>query len=151
MLIGIGNLTYTTTEEEIRQLFESSGAVERINLRSDCETGRLRGFGFVDIPDTRAAQAAVQELLGTVLTGLLYTSPKRSRVHRTVGSTAPADKQRLHGLHTFGAWRVKTATPEGSRCCCEMFSLALSVSMSHQPLPHEALEHTHLWRSRIAS
>ena len=82
-LIGIGNLAYMTAEEEVRQLFESSRAVEHINLRPDCETGRLRGFGFVDMPDTCAAHAAMQGLQGTALTGrTLYVAEAKPRAPR---------------------------------------------------------------------
>jgi RNA recognition motif-containing protein len=69
MRIFEGNLAYTTTEAEVRQLFEPYGVVEGINLLTDRETGRLRGFGFVEMPDTTEAQAAIDGLQGTTLGG----------------------------------------------------------------------------------
>jgi RNA recognition motif-containing protein len=69
MRIFVGNLAYTTTEAEVRQLFEPYGVVEGINLLTDRETGRLRGFGFVEMPDTTEAQAAIDGLQGTTLGG----------------------------------------------------------------------------------
>ena len=49
MRIYIGNLPYTSNEEEIRELFGSYGAVDSVDLLTDRETGRPRGFGFVDM------------------------------------------------------------------------------------------------------
>jgi len=69
MNIFVGNLAYTATEEEIRQLFEEYGAVDTIRLATDRDTGRPRGFGFVEMPDTTEAQAAIDALNGTSLGG----------------------------------------------------------------------------------
>ena len=51
MRIYIGNLPFTATEDEIHQLFGSHGSVETVSLISDRETGRPRGFGFVEMSD----------------------------------------------------------------------------------------------------
>jgi RNA recognition motif-containing protein len=67
MQIFIGNLAYTATEEDVRQLFEPFGAVDRVNLITDRETGRFRGFGFVEMPDATEAQAAIAGLNGTMV------------------------------------------------------------------------------------
>jgi RNA recognition motif-containing protein len=67
--IFVGNLSFTATESELRQLFEQYGAVDTINLITDRDTGRPRGFGFVEMPDSRAAKAAIQGLQGTDLAG----------------------------------------------------------------------------------
>jgi RNA recognition motif-containing protein len=67
--IFVGNLSFTASEAELRQLFEQYGAVDTINLITDRETGRPRGFGFVEMPDSRAARAAIQGLQGTDLAG----------------------------------------------------------------------------------
>jgi RNA recognition motif-containing protein len=69
MRIFVGNLAFTTTEEELRQRFEPYGSVERVQIITDRETGRSRGFGFVEMPDARAAQAAIAGLQGTLLGG----------------------------------------------------------------------------------
>ena len=55
MNIYIGNLAFTASEDDVRQLFESYGAVDTVHLITDRETGRARGFGFVDMADDRAA------------------------------------------------------------------------------------------------
>ena len=73
MEIFVGNLAYTTTEPELRQLFEPYGTVERVNLIQDRETGRPRGFGFVEMPDATEAQAAIAGLNGTSLGGRMLT------------------------------------------------------------------------------
>lgn len=49
--IYVGNLPYSMTEDELREIFGEFGAVESVNLISDRETGRPRGFGFVEMTD----------------------------------------------------------------------------------------------------
>lgn len=73
MRIFVGNLSFTTTEEELSQLFEPYGEVERAQIITDRETGRSRGFGFVEMPDTTQAQAAIDGLQGTSLGGRQLT------------------------------------------------------------------------------
>ena len=58
MNIFVGNLAFTTTEQDLRQLFEPYGAVDTIRIMTDRETGRSRGFGFVEMPDSHAAASA---------------------------------------------------------------------------------------------
>jgi RNA recognition motif-containing protein len=67
--IFVGNLAFSATEEDLRQLFESYGTVEKVQIITDRDTGRARGFGFVEMPDSRAAQAAIQGLQGKELAG----------------------------------------------------------------------------------
>ena len=69
MNIFIGNLAFTATEQDVRQLFESYGAVDTIRIITDRDTGHPRGFGSVDMPDIRAAQSAIQGLQGKELAG----------------------------------------------------------------------------------
>ena len=59
MNIFVGNLAFTTTEQDLRQLFEPYGTVETVRIMTDRETGRSRGFGFVEMPDDRAAHSAI--------------------------------------------------------------------------------------------
>ena len=66
--IYVGNLPFTSTEAEVRDLFEQFGTVESVRLISDRETGRPRGFGFVDMEDAEA-DTAIKELNGTELGG----------------------------------------------------------------------------------
>jgi len=71
--IYVGNLAFSATEHDLRQLFEPYGVVEKITIITDRDTGRSRGFGFVEMPDSRAAQAAIQGLQGTALAGRALT------------------------------------------------------------------------------
>jgi RNA recognition motif-containing protein len=71
--IYVGNLAFTASEDDVRQLFEQYGEVDRVNLITDRETGRARGFGFVDMPDSREAQSAIQGLQGKDLNGRALT------------------------------------------------------------------------------
>jgi RNA recognition motif-containing protein len=66
--IYVGNLPFSATEEEIRELFEQHGAVQSVRLITDRETGRPRGFGFVEMDDD-AAQTAIEALDGTDMGG----------------------------------------------------------------------------------
>jgi RNA recognition motif-containing protein len=66
--IYVGNLPFSATEDELRDLFSQHGSVESVSLINDRETGRPRGFGFVEMPDD-AAQAAIRALDGTDLGG----------------------------------------------------------------------------------
>ena len=66
--IYVGNLPYSATESEIRELFEPHGTVHSVTLISDRETGRPRGFGFVEMDDA-AADAAISALAGAVMGG----------------------------------------------------------------------------------
>jgi RNA recognition motif-containing protein len=71
--IFVGNLAFTTTEQDLRQLFESYGTVETIRIMTDRETGRSRGCGFVEMPDGHAAHSAIDALNGTTLAGRALT------------------------------------------------------------------------------
>src|ERR1022692_998612 len=66
----VGNLPHSTTESELRTVFEAHGAVEKVSIVTDRETGRARGFGFVEM--TNAAEAA---LPGVRAAGLVSALP----------------------------------------------------------------------------
>jgi RNA recognition motif-containing protein len=65
--IYVGNLPFTASEAQVRELFEAHGTVDSVSLIEDRDTGRPRGFGFVEMADDRAAQAAIAALDGTLL------------------------------------------------------------------------------------
>jgi cold-inducible RNA-binding protein len=67
--IFVGNLAFSATDHNIRQLFEPYGVVDTINISTDRYTGQSRGFGFVEMPDSAAAKAAIQGLQGKALEG----------------------------------------------------------------------------------
>lgn len=66
--IYVGNLPFTATEDQVRELFASHGTVESVALPTDRETGRPRGFGFVEMPRADAARA-IQNLNGQNMGG----------------------------------------------------------------------------------
>jgi RNA recognition motif-containing protein len=63
--IFVGNLDFSATEASIRALFEPYGNIERVNLVTDRDTGRSRGFAFVEMTDAAEADKAIAALNGT--------------------------------------------------------------------------------------
>lgn len=64
MSIYIGNLSYDATEEDITSIFAEYGTVKRVQLPTDRETGRMRGFGFVEMESEAEESAAIDALDG---------------------------------------------------------------------------------------
>ena len=64
MSIYVGNLSYEVTQDALSQVFAEYGAVKRVQLPTDRETGRLRGFGFVEMGTDAEEQAAIDALDG---------------------------------------------------------------------------------------
>ena len=64
MAIYIGNLAYTATDEDVSNLFAEHGSVESVQLPIDRETGRVRGFGFVNMSSDSEEDAAIKALDG---------------------------------------------------------------------------------------
>ena len=79
----VGNLPHSTTEAELRTAFETHGAVEKVSLVTDRDTGRSRGFGFVEMTNAGEADQAIAALNGTELGGRALTineaKPKTDR------------------------------------------------------------------------
>jgi len=69
MRLYVGNLSYDTTEDELRELFSTHGTVESVNLITESGSGRSKGFGFVEFRDDQEANAAIAALNGTDLRG----------------------------------------------------------------------------------
>ena len=69
MEIFVANISFHSTEDDILGLFNEFGTVERVNIVTDRETGRSRGFGFVGMPNEDEAQAAIEALNGAKLQG----------------------------------------------------------------------------------
>ena len=67
--IFVGNLDFSVREEAIRSLFETYGAVERVSIMTDRETGRSRGFAFVEMTNEGEAERAISALNGTNMSG----------------------------------------------------------------------------------
>ena len=64
MKIFVGNMSYNTSEDELRDLFGQFGTVEEVAVITDRETGRPRGFAFVTMPDNGEGQQAIEALNG---------------------------------------------------------------------------------------
>ena len=73
MNIFVGNLAFSATDQDLRQLFEQYGVVDKISVITDRDTGRSKGFGFVEMSDSAAAKAAIQGLQGKGLEGRALT------------------------------------------------------------------------------
>ncbi len=67
--IFVGNLSFGTTEDTIRSMFQMYGNVERVNLVTDRDTGQARGFGFVEMTNAAEADRAISELNGREVDG----------------------------------------------------------------------------------
>jgi RNA recognition motif-containing protein len=82
----VGNLDFSTTEDEIRGAFEAHGEVTSVHLVTDRETGRSRGFAFVEMADSNQAEQAIGALNGTNLSGRdLVVNEARPRPERSGG------------------------------------------------------------------
>ncbi len=82
----VGNLSFSMGEAELRQLFEQKGGVESVTVMRDTDTGRSRGFGFVEMAADDAAQKAIAELNGYSVDGRnLTVNEARPRPERSGG------------------------------------------------------------------
>ena len=73
MNIYVSNIAFNATAQDLRQLFESYGAVDKVNIITDRDTGQSRGFGFVEMPDNAAAKSAIRGAQGKELAGRALT------------------------------------------------------------------------------
>ena len=86
MNIYVGNLSYSTTQEDLRQAFEAFGTVESVNIIQDRETGRSKGFGFVVMPDKAQGEAAIAGLNDKDISGRkIKANEARPRTDRPAG------------------------------------------------------------------
>lgn len=69
MKIYVGNMSYDTTEDDLKQAFEAMGQVASVTIIKDKFSGRSKGFGFVEMPDNTQAEAAIAGLNGKDLQG----------------------------------------------------------------------------------
>lgn len=67
--IFVGNLSFTATEDAVRSLFEPHGTVERVSIITDRDTGKPRGFAFVEMTNDSEADKAIAALNGSDLDG----------------------------------------------------------------------------------
>src|SRR6266542_298729 len=97
--IYVGNLSFGTTEQTVRSLFEAYGAVDRVNLVTDKFTGQPKGFAFVEMPNDDEAQKAMAALNGRDADGrTLAVNEARPKTDRPTGGsrgTRPNSRDRF--------------------------------------------------------
>ncbi len=85
----VGNLPHSTTESELRNLFQAHGEVDKVSIVTDRETGRARGFAFVEMTNSGEAEKAIAALNGTELGGralkINEAKPKTDRPRNSPG------------------------------------------------------------------
>ena len=89
MRLYVGNLNFRTTSEELRELFSQAGEVETASVVEDRETGRSRGFGFVEMSSKEEGEAAISQFNGKEVNGRSLTvneaKPREDRGNRGGG------------------------------------------------------------------
>lgn len=86
MRIYVGNLPFSTGEAELQELFSAHGEVTSAAIITDRETGRPRGFGFVEMSDDAAARTAIEQINGSTVDGrTLKVNEAKPREQRTGG------------------------------------------------------------------
>jgi RNA recognition motif-containing protein len=84
--IFVGNLDFNTSEDELRQMFEVYGQVDRVSIMTDRDTGRSRGFGFVEMTSSEDGEKAIAALNGSQMGGrTLNINEARPKTERSGG------------------------------------------------------------------
>ncbi len=84
--IFVGNLDFNTSEDELRRLFEAHGQVDRVSIMTDRDTGRSRGFGFVEMTSAEDGEKAIAAMNGSQIGGrTLNVNEARPKVERGGG------------------------------------------------------------------
>ncbi len=84
--IFVGNLSFNTNEDELRQMFEAFGQVDRVSIMTDRDTGRSRGFGFVEMTSNEEGEKAIAGLNGSQIGGrTLNVNEARPKTERSGG------------------------------------------------------------------
>ncbi|MBA3914072.1 MAG: RNA-binding protein [Acidobacteriales bacterium] len=84
--IFVGNISFNTSESELRQIFEAYGQVDRVSIMTDRDTGRSRGFGFVEMPNADEGDRAIEALNGMQVGGRkLNVNEARAKAEKSGG------------------------------------------------------------------
>jgi cold-inducible RNA-binding protein len=103
MKIFVGNLSFGATEDDVRSLFETYGAVDRVSIMTDRDTGRSRGFGFVEMSNDNEAANAMTALNSRELSGRALTvNEARPKVDR--GFSQGAFRQNTGSRRAQARW-----------------------------------------------
>ena len=93
--IFVGNLNFNTSEDDLRQLFEAYGQVDRVSIMTDRETGRSRGFGFVEMSSSEDGEKAIAALNGSQVGGrTLNVNEARPKPERSGGGGGRGGRER---------------------------------------------------------
>ena len=93
--IFVGNLNFNTSEDELRQLFEAYGQVDRVSIMTDRDTGRSRGFGFVEMSSSEDGEKAIAALNGSQVGGrTLNVNEARPKPERSGGGGGRGGRER---------------------------------------------------------
>jgi cold-inducible RNA-binding protein len=85
--IFVGNLSFNTSEDELRKIFEPYGTVDRVSILTDRETGRSRGFGFVEMTNSEEGDKAIAGLNGSQVGGrTINVNEARPKAERASGA-----------------------------------------------------------------
>jgi cold-inducible RNA-binding protein len=96
--IFVGNLSFNTNEDELRQLFEPYGQVDRVSIMTDRDTGRSRGFGFVEMANNEDGEKAIAALNGTQVGGrTVNVNEARPKTERAGGGGRDRGDRGGHG------------------------------------------------------
>ena len=109
MRIYVGNFAYEMREQELREAFEAHGQVQEVSIVKDRDTGRSKGFAFVEMPTSAEAQAAIGALNGKEFGGRAITvNEARPRQERSFGGSQRKERA-SHGGPTraIGAYVVR--------------------------------------------
>ncbi len=94
MTVYVGNLSYTATEDDLTEVFKEYGDVKRVQLPVDRETGRPRGFAFVEMAQETEEDAAIEDLDGAEWMGrTLKVNKARPRTERSGGNGRPGNSR----------------------------------------------------------
>jgi RNA recognition motif-containing protein len=109
----VGNMSFETTESELRSLFEPFGEVGDIHIATDRATGRARGFAFVEMIDDESASKAMAELNGKVVAGrALNVNEARPKPQQSFGG---GGKRRGGGRFSRDDYRGSARQPREPR------------------------------------
>ncbi|MEW6587129.1 MAG: RNA-binding protein [Nitrospirota bacterium] len=104
--IYVGNLPYSATEDDLRQMFEKVGEVQSVRILTDAATGRSRGFGFVEMTSDEEADKAINQLNGAALMERTLTvSEARPQAARGKGDDRGRKRKSFDEGRKTGRWR----------------------------------------------
>jgi RNA recognition motif-containing protein len=93
--IFVGNLSFNTNEDELRQAFGTYGQVDRVSILTDRDTGRSRGFGFVEMANNEEGEKAIAALNGSQLGGrTINVNEARPKTERSAGGGGGGGRDR---------------------------------------------------------